>query len=200
MGAQTRDEILEAAVRLLDERGAEGFRIDEVIADAEVSKSSLYHFFGGREGLIDAAESEWYLRSVVGENRDPVRTAEDCETPVEFRDFVRAQIVRSVTESANVSVRRRRIAVIARMVGAGRDDARVAAVQAAFISGMAEIVRSAQQRGLVAPDLDCEAYAAYVHSLTLGRTLTAPGFPDTERWLAVALDAAIAPLVRGRPD
>ena len=70
----------------------------------------------------------------------------------------------------------------------------------AFQMGMAEIVRSAQQRGLVAPDLDCEAYAAYVHSLTLGRTLTDPGFPDTERWLAVALDAAIAPLVRGRPD
>lgn len=200
VGAQTRDEILEVAMRHLDQRGAIDFRVDEVVADADVSKSSLYHFFGGREGLIDAAENEWYLRSVVGEYRNSVQTAEDCVTPAEFQEFVRAQIVRSLTESSNVLVRRRRIAVIARMIGDGRDDTRIAAVQAAFIAGMAEIVRSAQRRGLVAPTLDCEAYAAYVHTATLGRTLTEPGFPDTERWLDFACDAAVAPLARGLTD
>ena len=70
----------------------------------------------------------------------------------------------------------------------------MAATQAAFIHELAVVFERAQEKGFVNPTLDCHAYAAFMHTLTLGRTLTAGGFADTTRWLEVAGAAAVAPL------
>src|SRR5690606_17309469 len=56
-GVSTRKQaILDVTVRLLAERGPDGFTIDDVLVESDTSASSLYHHFGSREGLLAEAE------------------------------------------------------------------------------------------------------------------------------------------------
>ncbi|MDQ3484221.1 MAG: TetR/AcrR family transcriptional regulator [Actinomycetota bacterium] len=65
----SRRALLDTAVAMLAERGADGFTIDEVLAESGTSSSSLYHHFGSRHGLLIAAQEESYRRGFRGEDR-----------------------------------------------------------------------------------------------------------------------------------
>jgi AcrR family transcriptional regulator len=60
--AANRVRILEAAVRVLAERGAEGTSIDAVAAEAGVGKGTIFRRFGDRSGLFQALLDE-HLRA-----------------------------------------------------------------------------------------------------------------------------------------
>jgi AcrR family transcriptional regulator len=59
--AANRVRILEAAVRVLAERGAEGTSIDAVAREAGVGKGTIFRRFGDRSGLFQAL-SDQHLR------------------------------------------------------------------------------------------------------------------------------------------
>jgi len=54
------------AAELVAERGVAGTSLDEVLAAAGASKSQLYHYFGGRDELVEAAV-ERRCAQVLGE-------------------------------------------------------------------------------------------------------------------------------------
>jgi len=54
-GRASRERIVERAAELVAERGVEGTSLDEVLAAAGASKSQLYHYFTGRDELVEAA-------------------------------------------------------------------------------------------------------------------------------------------------
>jgi AcrR family transcriptional regulator len=60
--AANRVRILEAAVRVLAERGAEGTSIDAVACEAGVGKGTIFRRFGDRSGLFQALLDE-HLRT-----------------------------------------------------------------------------------------------------------------------------------------
>jgi AcrR family transcriptional regulator len=60
--AANRVRILEAAVRVLAERGAEGTSIDAVAGEAGVGKGTIFRRFGDRSGLFQALLDE-HLRT-----------------------------------------------------------------------------------------------------------------------------------------
>jgi TetR/AcrR family transcriptional regulator, transcriptional repressor for nem operon len=67
-GRATRRRILQAAARLIAERGAAAVSLEDVEREAEVGRSQLYHYFDGRDDL---------LRSVVDVTTDAVLGAQD---------------------------------------------------------------------------------------------------------------------------
>ena len=54
-GRESRGRIVECAADLIAERGVERMGLDHVIAAAGVSKSQLYHYFAGRDELMEEA-------------------------------------------------------------------------------------------------------------------------------------------------
>jgi AcrR family transcriptional regulator len=60
--AANRVRILEAAARILDERGADGTSIDAVACEAGVGKGTIFRRFGDRSGLFQAIMDE-HLRT-----------------------------------------------------------------------------------------------------------------------------------------
>lgn len=50
----TRGNLLNAALSVLAERGLDSFAVDAVVARSGISTGSLYHHFGGRQGLLAA--------------------------------------------------------------------------------------------------------------------------------------------------
>ena len=77
-GKDARERIMEAAARLLAERGAEGTSTRAVCEAAGVSQPTLYHHFGHKEGLIEAVVTEGFERALAQkkaeerESGDPV--------------------------------------------------------------------------------------------------------------------------------
>ncbi|MEI7887268.1 MAG: TetR/AcrR family transcriptional regulator [Actinomycetes bacterium] len=186
--------LLDAAIRALELNGWDACQINEILVDAHASRSSLYHFYGSREGLLAAATAERYRRLLLQEDTALVAEASDCETTEEFLAFVTQQIVRTVTDPDSIKARQSRVAIgaDALILEELRED--VAQKQQLFLDVIAEIVRAGQQKGIIRPDLDAMAYAAWMHGTLLGRTLTEAVFPDTASWLEVAIEAVVAPL------
>ena len=54
-GRASRERIVERAAELFAERGVAGTSLDEVLAAAGAGKSQLYHYFRGRDELVEAA-------------------------------------------------------------------------------------------------------------------------------------------------
>src|SRR5262245_10979011 len=54
-GRASRERIVERAAELVAEHGVAGTSLDEVLAAAGASKSQHYHYFAGRDELVEAA-------------------------------------------------------------------------------------------------------------------------------------------------
>lgn len=78
-GAGRRDAIAAAALALYLERGFDA-SVDEVAAAAGASKQTIYKFFGGRDGLAQAA-MELELERVIG----PMRAAAERDGSAQER-------------------------------------------------------------------------------------------------------------------
>jgi AcrR family transcriptional regulator len=57
-GASTRAALVNAGRRLFTERGFASTSLDEIVADANVTKGALYHHFQGKEDLFAAVYEE----------------------------------------------------------------------------------------------------------------------------------------------
>ncbi|CAN5553682.1 hypothetical protein BH10ACT1_BH10ACT1_13210 [soil metagenome] len=189
-----RQALLDTAVAMLEERGPDGFKVDDVLIESGTSSSSLYHHFGSREGLLDAAQHERYRRLARAEDRRHLEGGVSASTPEEFLDYIAAQLRRTVTDPANRSARRGRLEAATRALGSPELAAQTVAVQGKMFGVIADMYAVAQQRGLINPDLDVRAYVLWFHGVVLGRTATEEGPVDTEAWLEVAIPAALAPL------
>lgn len=59
-GEQSRKQILVTATRLFSEKGFDGASVDDIVNTAGVNKRMVYHYFGTKEGLYQAALSSAY--------------------------------------------------------------------------------------------------------------------------------------------
>ncbi len=186
--------LLDAAIRSLELNGWDASQISEILVDAHASRSSLYHFYGSREGLLAAATAERYRRLLLQEDTALVTEASDCETTEELLAFVTQQIVRTVTDPDSIKARRSRVAIGADALIHEELREEVAQKQQLFLDVITEIILAGQQKGIIRPELNAMAYAVWMHGMLLGRTLTEAVFQDTASWLEIAIEAVLAPL------
>ncbi|MDH6239286.1 TetR/AcrR family transcriptional regulator [Aurantimicrobium minutum] len=60
--ASTKDRLLAAAVEVIDNSGIKELRIRDIAALAGVKEPSVYHFYGSRDALVEAAQAFRYTR------------------------------------------------------------------------------------------------------------------------------------------
>ena len=59
---RTRRRILQAAIRLFSRQGFHAVSVDEIVGQARVNKRMVYHYFGSKDALFEAALAEVYQR------------------------------------------------------------------------------------------------------------------------------------------
>jgi AcrR family transcriptional regulator len=59
---RTRRRLLQAAIRLFATHGFHAVSVDQIVAQARVNKRMVYHYFGSKDALFEAALSEVYRR------------------------------------------------------------------------------------------------------------------------------------------
>jgi AcrR family transcriptional regulator len=73
---QRRHQLLEIGVRLLTDRSLEELSIDTLAEEAGISRGLLYHYFGGKQGYLEAvvqhAADELYRRTAPPAEGEPL--------------------------------------------------------------------------------------------------------------------------------
>ncbi|MGA1039868.1 MAG: TetR/AcrR family transcriptional regulator, partial [Ilumatobacteraceae bacterium] len=81
-------EIVEKTIALLERDGAVGFRIEDLIAQTGISKSSLYLHFGDRDGLIAVALESAFVRDVRANVDAAIAIFSKVETQKQIRQAI----------------------------------------------------------------------------------------------------------------
>jgi AcrR family transcriptional regulator len=71
-GEQTRRRLLEAALKLVAERGEDAVTLRDITSAAQANVAAVSYHFGSKDALVTAA-TEHALRRVVAQSRDTIR-------------------------------------------------------------------------------------------------------------------------------
>ena len=75
-GTASREDMLDAALHLLDAKGVEAFTMRALAARVQVNPMTIYHHFGDRDGLIGAMAERVYAGVAAPEDGEPVSRIE----------------------------------------------------------------------------------------------------------------------------
>jgi len=160
-------EIVEKTIALLERDGAVGFRIEDLIAQTGVSKSSLYLHFGDRDGLIAVALESAFVRDV----RANVDAAIAIFSKVKTKKQMQQAIPTLVDAALNLrnDARWQRVMVLSSARHRQDLSKRISDSQIMFNSALEEIVRDKQQLGVIRNDLDAREIGVLIQAAIFGR-------------------------------
>lgn len=195
---QSEEQILDAACQLVAECGEGSFRISDLVKRSGRSVGSIYHFFGSREGVLEAV---WLsqLTSAWAVDDERLRLlADTISSPAQLEDMV-VLLARDLHDPARsdqlwsklevISASRRRPAL--RRI--------VERAQQSMTDAYTSLIRDLQTRGIVQGSVDPAALAVFVQAVTLGRIvsdLSGSSGCSFDAWVEIvrrSFAAAIAP-------
>jgi len=187
-GLETIDRIVSFAAVELDEVGPVQFNVIRVLEKAGVSRSSVYHHFHNREGLIAAVEVQRLLeqlRQANSSTREFISQAESTEVIFGAIEFV----LRMAGSEEGKQNRRRRIATMAAAQSIPVLADTIIDIQIRGDEYMAGTLQIAVDNGLIAPTESLLGIAQWIGSLTLGRATVdlATDIGGDEQWLSATM-------------
>ena len=196
MGAETKDQLIDAAIRTIDEHGEAALRIREVSEEVGVAYTSVYHFFGSREGLVEAAQFERYRRDLAEPLERFRATMGTITSKAEFRDAVTTMLtwVFTIDRAPN---RLDRTSALGSALGRPDLADRFAELHEEHISDLAGVMREPQLRGWVRPELDLRMVSGWYMGVVLGRIIIEFGGerPEHDAWNDIATNAILSTLL-----
>ena len=192
----TEKLILMAAVALVDEHGEAGLRISDLVEASGRSVGSIYHFFGNREGVVEAVRVHRFHPS-WDEDLAAMRMVNDH---VESLDQLLDAVERLQTEfvqSERSDVLWHRVAAIGSAQSRPSLRAVLAQKQREQTAAFEEMIRSLQAKGIAGASIDVHATAVFLQAFTFGRTLSILDGTDSlspEAWSRTARRAVEAVL------
>lgn len=196
----TRERLLEAAIDAIETGGEAAVRVDLVAEVAAITKPSLYHFFGDREGLIVAAQAERYRRTLSFGIEAMTEATRRCASVDEFRSLFRIWVS---ALGAPEGRERRRVRTEVLGSSVSRPDLRelVAIEDRRVVDALAALCRIADERGWLDPAVSLEAISAWWWGMVNGRHLVDDGLLgiDQTEWDRATIAATTA-LLFGQPD
>jgi AcrR family transcriptional regulator len=155
---ETRQELLDATLRVLLARGYGGARISEIAREAGVTPGSIYNHFTSKADLIIAAIAEQAPDAISN-----LLAQGDGASVMETFRALGSSIDRHAREMGPL---------LLELIVAARRDPEVAHVVAAEFAEKeamtTDVIRLARDRGEVDPALDVEALARLSHLVALG--------------------------------
>lgn len=193
--AGTKERLLAAAISVIDEEGVKGIRIRDIAAAAGVREPSVYHFFGSRDGLVEAALAERFNIHLSEMFQNFNTGLVDCRTQDDF-----IALARGVLEKAYADGRARVRSIRADIIGSAQSRPNLkAAVNEAMLVSYTDFTRyieAAQIRGWVDPDLNGITFAAWITGVLNSRVyieMNADAY-DFPAWQKMTTDAALLQL------
>ena len=190
-GLKTIARILKAAEEEMAEHGFVKFSVDRVIERSGVARSSVYHHFGGRDGLISAVETASTMKSLERGTAEFEKVLDNLTSGEEAFALIELGI-RMFRSSENRQRRQRRISTLAAAQSAPAIRDVLAREQQLGSENVARVLAKAKARGLADPVEPHLGLAYVIQSMLVGRILV--DISDNEELDQEWEDAAIATL------
>ena len=182
------EKVLEFASQELDEVGAVKFNILNVINKSGVSRSSVYHHFGDRDGLIRAAYVETFRRAIQSDIDRVKRFMSRMTSAKEIAEHY-DEMLAFLNHHFEQFPARDRAATIGSTTGRPLLKEAIIAVQTELTSGLTEVMQLLKDRGILKPHLAPRAAAVMTLGMLHGRVVAE--FDSTpvhdEQWNAAML-------------
>ncbi len=167
-GKATMERLLDQAVIELDKHGEAKFDLEAVLERSNSARSSLYHHFVNKEGLIAAANVRKIVSGFNEDNKAFRAAVEYCTSPEQFFELIES-VMRATPGATTAPLRAQRIQLLS---SAQHNAIVAAAIRDAQESGTkfyAETIQLGIERGLFAPRIDLQAIAFWIQGQFLGR-------------------------------
>ena len=190
--AGTKERLLNAAIDVINDQGVKGIRIREIAAAAGVREPSVYHFFGSREGLVEAALVERFNVHLSELYRVFGTKLKDCRTQEDFVALVRRMFQQSFSEERN-QIRSMRADIIGSAQSRPKLKEAITQKMLESYTELNNFIEGAQIRGWVDPKLDGLTFAAWMMSIVNGRVYIEmnPEPYNAETWEKLSVDAVL---------
>lgn len=176
----TARDMLNRTITVIESDGEEGVRVVDIAKHVGVAVTTLFHLFGNRESLIQAAQIERYVRGLgVAIEEFDVATA-IAKTKEDFRAVV-IRMVRSEIAPANAATRHSRQGVFGSAYGRSDLTQALASSQNSLCLGLQVAFNRAQENGWIDPTLDTLATAYWILGLINSRVFIEVGSPQLDR-------------------
>lgn len=166
----TARRLLEIAIGDIDAHGEAGLRLDAVVERAGVAITAVYHHFGNREALIEAAQAERYARTiwpVIAGLGEQLQGVDD-------RVALEQILLGALSEGTNPDFaenRIRRASALGAILGRPTLARVIAQEQQRVNEYLAALLQPFQERGLLRADLDLVGFSAWITGLVLSRVV-----------------------------
>ncbi len=189
-GRATAAKLIEFASKELDRVGPAKFDIESVLRKSKISKGSLYHHFGSKNGLLVAVETQQFIKYLDDQNTLLRGLVETRKSASEFLTLM-TRVMETSGLSENRELRKKRTRAI---VVAQHDRDLSEFVKTEQIKGslyLAETFQIAKDRGWIKPDVDVLAASYWIQGLFIGHImLDITEIKDLDKaWNSIAVDA-----------
>ncbi len=189
-GRETAAKLIEFAAKELDRVGPVKFDIDSVLRKSKISKGSLYHHFGSKNGLLVAVETQQFIKYLDEQNTLLRNLVETRKSASDFLTLMtRVMEISGLPE--NRDLRKKRIRAIA-VAAHDRDLSEF--IKTEQIKGslyLAQTLQIAKDRGWIKPDVDVLAASYWIQGLFMGHImLDITEIKDLDKaWNSISVDA-----------
>lgn len=183
MSGNLREKILELAIKVIDDSGEQAIRTNALAIEAGTTPPTLYHYFHSREGLIEEAQVERFVRSISVDIDILVTQLKKAKTKDELlRDIGQLFARRDSAERA--LLRWRRVNAVGATFARPSLARRIAEAHNELITRAALALTPFQRQGIIRQDIDLRAVVAWYNGAVMSKALVSlPGSDvDEEQW------------------
>lgn len=187
-----REMLLEAAIAVVDGSGVEGIRVRDIAAAADVREPSVYHYFGSREGLVEAVEAARFKRDMTEVTSLFYSAVGTCTNHSEYVSLCRKVLGATVLPD-RVAVRSVRASVFGSAQSRPGLAKLISEAQLELDRELADGLDLAKKHGWVKPDLDSLTVAAWINGTVNGRIIlemNAEAYSEIA-WTATTIEAVL---------
>lgn len=166
----TAQAMVELAMQALNEGGEAAVKVDAIVRQCQVSVTSLYHHFGSREGLIEAALIERYSRILVTNVDDFVSGVKESSNRDEMKTLIE-RFVPFLQGKENREVRFARAAAVGAAISRPALRESMGRVQETQAHLLADALADGQRRGIVRTGVDALSLAYWLSGIVFGKIL-----------------------------
>lgn len=176
------------AIAEIEAGGEAGLRIDAVARGADITKPSIYYFFGSREGVVAAAQAERYRRLMLSGLDEVIRLTKSVSSRQEFEALLPFYVA-VVMEPEGAQRRADRIQVLGSAVSRPDLTAEVIKANKRAVELTTELVAIPFDRGWATSEVDHDAIALWWLAHIVGRHLFDLVADDRlhEKWREITL-------------
>lgn len=194
----TAQALLDRTKELLATHGEESLRLPMILEGLGTSVTSLYHFFGSREGLIMAAHADRFVDRTNESVQVFATAASRTSTAEEFMAFLAIIINVSAYGPHFVEFRRTRTQVLGAAMSRPLLLESVSKRQRETFLRFGGVIEGAKSRGQARSDLETAPTALWFQGVQLGRILSEmnPALSESEVWSTLTVEGSAAAFLR----